>query len=121
MVGYEARAIGSAKLGEADQLFCDAWSKETFWGERPADSPTIAQAINGKRPLLCAKCRRCDTQSMVDLRRLVRPPQTHVISLEPALFCEACSGASRKYRVRADILGLMGDPTDPEDSAIEKP
>jgi len=111
-----ARAIGETKIAEADRLYCDAWTNETFWGQAPKDSPTIGQAINGGRPMLWAKCRRCNTEPRIDLRRLVRPPDTPVRNLERALFCENCSGAG-PYRVRADILGLMPAP---EAADVEK-
>ena len=48
-----ACAIGETKLAEADMLYCDAWTN-FVWGQHPKSSPTIGQALNGKRPLLWA-------------------------------------------------------------------
>jgi len=104
---------------QADRLYCDAWTNETFWGQAPKDCPTLAQAINGARPMLWAKCRRCNAEPQVDLRQLNRPPDTPVMAFELALYCKACSGSGR-YRVRADILGLLPADDDPEAPAIEK-
>jgi len=103
-----ARSIGELKIREADRLFCDAWTNFTFWGEPTRNSPTIAQAINGGRPLLWVKCKRCGREPDVDLRTIRRPPDTPVHLLEAALFCEQCS-AGRKFRVRAHLIGLRGD------------
>jgi len=108
-----ARAIGEAKIREADRLFCDAWTSVTFWGGPTRQSPTIAQAINGGRPLLWAKCRRCNREPKIDLRLVRRPPDTPVHLLEAALFCEPCSDG-RKFKVRADLLGVVADPNGPD-------
>lgn len=113
-----ARSIGELKLREADRLFCDAWTNITFWGGPTRNSPTIAQAINGGRPMLWVKCRRCGQEPDVDLRLVRRPPETEVRLLEGALFCEECS-AGRKFRVRAHLLGLRSEPNDPESAELK--
>lgn len=112
----EARAVGEEKIREADKLLCDAWTNVVFWGEPTRNSPTIAQAINGGRPLLWAKCRRCGREPKIDLRQVRRKAKTPVHTLEPALFCDPCS-VGRKFRQRAILLGLMADDPDPNDSA----
>jgi hypothetical protein len=107
-----ARSIGEAKIREADRLFCDAWTAVTYWGGPTRDSPTIAQAINGSRPMLWAKCRRCGREPSIDLRDVRRRPESKVHLLENVLFCETCSVGH--HRVRAHLLGLKPDPHDPE-------
>jgi hypothetical protein len=109
----QARAIGEAKIREADQLACDAWTSRTFWAEPTDRSPTIAQAINGSRPLLWAKCKKCGHEPMIDLRKVDRPPDTRLHQLEPELFRKACS-KGRKSKVGADLLGVRSDDDDPE-------
>lgn len=110
-----ARSIGEAKIREADRLFCDAWTNVTFWGGPTRNSPTIAQAINGERPMLWVKCRRCGREPDVDLRTIRRKPDTPVHLLEAALFCEPCS-AGRKFPQRANLIGLRPEPNDPNAS-----
>lgn len=108
-----ARAIGEAKIREADKLLCDAWTNITFWGGPTRSSPTIAQAINGGRPMLWAKCKHCGSEPDIDLRTVHRRPDTQVHLLEAVLFCRRCS-EGRKFKVRASLLGLRPDPNDPE-------
>jgi hypothetical protein len=108
-----ARSIGELKIREADRLFCDAWTNVVFWGGVARESPTIGQAINGGRPLLWAKCRRCGRESDVDLREVRRKPQTPVHLLEDKLFCDPCS-TGRKFRIRSHLLGLKEDTSGPE-------
>lgn len=108
-----ARSIGEAKIREADRLFCDAWTNVTFWGGPTRNSPTIAQAINGDRPILWVKCRRCGLEPDIDLRLVRRPPETPVHHLEEVLFCEKCSVGRKLFRQRAYLLGLKSDLDDP--------
>ena len=115
----QARAEAEELYRRADQYFCDAWTSLVFWGEPTRNSPTIAQAINGGRPLLWAKCRKCAKEPVIDLRSVKRRLDTHVHLLESVLFCEECS-RGKKFRQRADILGLKSDepPADPRRNAI---
>ncbi len=108
-----ARSIGELKIREADRLFCDAWTNVVVWGGVARNSPTIGQAINGGRPLLWVQCKRCGREPEFDLRLLRRPADTPVHLLEAALFCEPCS-AGRKFRARANLLGLRPELLPPE-------
>lgn len=108
-----ARSIGEMKIREADRLFCDAWTNVVLWGGVARNSPTIGQAINGGRHILWVKCKRCGREPDVDIRLVKRPPDTPVHLLEAALFCEECS-VGRKFRVRADLLGLRSEIGPPE-------
>jgi hypothetical protein len=94
-----ARPVGNAKLAEAGASLCDGWSNFMFWNQKPSVSPTIGQAINGRRPFLWAKCHRCNAEPKIDLCELVSPPDTTVQNLARALFCIKCSGAGRYRRL----------------------
>ena len=93
--------VAQEKLQEADRQHCEAWNAIMFCGGPAVDSPTIAAAINGGFPLLRVCCNRCSAERDVDLRKVRRPPDSHVHQMEAALFCRGARAPQR-----ANILWL---------------
>ncbi len=102
-----ARGRGENEIRKADALLCQSWSTAFYWGIGDAESPTIAQAINGGYSFLKVQCSRCGTIRDVDLRALRRRPDFLIRDLEQQFFCRACSADRPPWRrQRAHLLYL---------------
>ena len=91
------RATREALISHArDQqaaVIVERWNTELADGKRPQFSPTLEAALRARRPWLRVYCSGCQTQTDVDLRRIVRPQDFPIVGLRAALVCETlCRG-----------------------------
>ena len=92
----EAEKAAEARRARDPQVRADALRFVSEWNERQAPrapllfSPTIGAAIAAQHWWLWVRCPACCCTQSVDLRRLVRHPDTMVTSLIPALSCRNC-------------------------------
>jgi hypothetical protein len=84
----------------------------------PQFSPTIRAALRARKPFLRLLCPACRQQGEVDLRKVVRPPETLIMSIYDALVCTTgCRGDSP----RPHVIGLFAGRDNPlqRDDAVE--
>ncbi|MDQ8730012.1 hypothetical protein [Bradyrhizobium sp. LHD-71] len=89
---------------------CEVWSAQMEGYGGPAQpSPTIAQAVGAGFFFLEVKCRRCNHQGAVDLRRLRRHESTEIWRLEASLSCERCR-AGHRWKAEVHMIRLSRAP-----------
>jgi hypothetical protein len=93
-------------IRDRDEAVCRLWSHQMEGFGGPAQpSPTIGQAINGGYFFIDVQCKRCKTQSGIELLSLPRKRETPIWTLEASLTCRHCAPIVR-YRPQTILVRL---------------